>query len=129
MLSSLISMGKDVEPDVEYTTVGISVPARDALAAFCRRQLGMNVREVASALALWFVRQEPVAQTAILGKPDKGMEVHYAAALRRLADELEGKSSAEKYPITEEGDPTHRTGARRRSPTPEPESTSGRPAR
>lgn len=78
-------------PDVEFTTVGITVEARDALADLCRKRHGANVRDVASALVLWFTSQAAAVQTAILSGVDSGMEREYAAALRRLADELERK--------------------------------------
>ena len=82
-------MGKRADvAEPEYTTVGLTVGARDKLAVFCRGRHGANVREVATALVEWFIRQKEPVQTAILASTDEGMEGAYAAMLRQLADEL-----------------------------------------
>jgi hypothetical protein len=83
------SMGKRPgEAEPEYTTIGMTVAARDALAAYCRDLHGANVREVASVLVEWFLRQKKPVRTAILSGTDEGMEHAYAYMLMRLAVEL-----------------------------------------
>jgi hypothetical protein len=83
------SMSREQSADAEYTTVGITVEARDGLTAYCRQRHGANVREVISSLVMWFLKMPPPGRTAILEAVDEGMRPAYAKALRQLAEELE----------------------------------------
>lgn len=53
------------------------------------------MNDTGSRLVLWFSRQFDPVKTAVASDVDEGMELHYAAALRRLADELEAKAKSE----------------------------------
>lgn len=58
------------------------------------RAVGRSMNDTATRIVQWFLKQEPYVQTAVVNDVDQGMERQYAAALRRLADEIE--ASAER---------------------------------
>lgn len=47
------------------------------------------MNDAATRILLWFCRQSDPVQSAVMSSVDRGMEHAYAAALRRLADDLE----------------------------------------
>jgi len=80
----------------EPTSVGITIGARDALSAYCDTRHGMTLRDVLTSVVTWFVRQPTVVKQVVLGETGEEPEVRkaYAAALRRLAEDVERKGLA-----------------------------------
>jgi hypothetical protein len=73
--------------------VQISRAAHTALLGVRAGKPRPSLYAVLSRLALWYVRQKPYVQTAVIGGVDDGMEHVYADALELLARELRAKAN------------------------------------
>jgi hypothetical protein len=74
-------------------TIQISWDAHAKLLASRKDRPKPSLYAVLSRLALWYVRQKPYVQTAVIGGVDDGMEHVYADALEVLARELRAKAN------------------------------------
>lgn len=71
-------------------TVQVTPQAHEAFSTACSsRSVDRSMFKAASQLFVWFSQQSEIVQTAVTSDVDRGMEEAYAAALRRLADEIE----------------------------------------
>lgn len=84
-------VGNAEDEQVEYTSVGITIAARDALAKYLRTKHKPVLKDVMTTLVMWFLSLPPAVRTAALDSVDEGMEIAYAAALEAMAAELRAK--------------------------------------
>lgn len=88
-LARVAGRGKRIK--LERQTVQIQKRVAAALKEWTetRSKVTVSMNDAASAFIEWCLRQPRIMQTAMLDGIDEGMEPHYAAALRKLADEIE----------------------------------------
>ena len=73
----------------EQATIDLSAEAENKIKVFADAR-GATKKAVLSRLCSWFAEQPPLVKTVAMGWVDEGMEAAYAAALRKLADDLDG---------------------------------------
>lgn len=74
-------------------SLAIAASIHRKFAIACKeRPVGRSMNDAGTRLVSWFCRQESLVQAAVTGDVDDGMEIAYANALRRLAQELEDKA-------------------------------------
>ena len=73
------------------TTVGITVDARNALAAYLATKHNPVMRDVVTALTFKFLTLPDPVKSAALETVDQDMELQYADVLETMAQELRGR--------------------------------------
>ncbi len=84
--------------------VQVSLAAHEALKDLAERKpTSPSYFIMVSRLVEWFCKQDDAVRTTIIGGVDQGMEIHYADALRRMAQELRDKTKRPRATNTAEG--------------------------
>lgn len=81
----------------EQATIDLSSEAAAKINEFVARRGGRGMKKTAlSKLVNWFAQQPDFVKSVTLDWVDEGMEHAYAAALRKLADNLDGGLAADR---------------------------------
>ncbi len=87
--STRVEMADDEKMDLgKATSLGIMTAGLTALKEWCDKNYGMNMRDVMTAVSLWFVAQPRAAQHAILRQHPEELRENYAELLEKLAADV-----------------------------------------
>ena len=82
-------MAKKTRPPKEpVVPVSVATSAHEALDRYCRDNRAIK-RDIVAAVLLWFCDQPAAVQRVVIGPLDAQMAPHYAAVLRKLAEDAE----------------------------------------
>src|SRR6476646_428622 len=85
-------MGKP-SGDIERTSVGVTIEARDALVGYLATKRNPTMRDVVSALIMQFIAAPDPVKSVMLDGIDRGMEEAYAEWLEGYARQLRERAS------------------------------------